>query len=281
MDISAIEEMKYSGRGITIGMTPSGNIFAAYTLTGRSPPSQARELLSNQAGITYIVRTNVTNKEELEKGSPALLIYPAMVGLNHTIVASNGAQTKLLLQEYMKPFSITSDHGVALERILGNTNTFGPLPFFFEYDAKGERWIDITRYEPDGESTARVSGVISVPGILPRNALHISGFDGDDQFRKVYVLESRKGLGHFIATYDGGNEKPRLKPFQGLPREVGIDKEDPIDMVNYFFDAINHGEKPGDNFAVSASVMLYDNATGKYNVAIRNRFSPVKNQEDK
>jgi IMP cyclohydrolase len=43
-DFSKLKAMKYSGRGITIGMTTEGNSFIGYTLTGRSSSSQARKI---------------------------------------------------------------------------------------------------------------------------------------------------------------------------------------------------------------------------------------------
>jgi len=39
-EFKRLEELKYSGRAITIGTTSEGNHFVGYTLTGRSPPSQ-------------------------------------------------------------------------------------------------------------------------------------------------------------------------------------------------------------------------------------------------
>jgi hypothetical protein len=113
-DFSSLKEMIYSGRGIVVGTTPSGVHFVGYTLTGRSPPSQARELLQGQN--TGVIRTSMIEddkrlysmfhldtsgqlsdlKRDLAKGSPALIYYPAIIPVNsNSIAVSNGIQTEL------------------------------------------------------------------------------------------------------------------------------------------------------------------------------------------
>ena len=62
-DFLKLKEMKYSGRGITIGMTLEGNPFIGYTLTGRSPSSQARKLVYDESLST--IRTDVTDPEQV------------------------------------------------------------------------------------------------------------------------------------------------------------------------------------------------------------------------
>ena len=91
-DFSALKEMTYSGRAITIGMTLDENPFVGYTLTGRHPSSQARRLVYENDSI----RIDVTDTEQLEKGNPSLLVYPAMVHVGNRIVASNGVHTNLI-----------------------------------------------------------------------------------------------------------------------------------------------------------------------------------------
>ena len=75
-DFSKLKEMKYSGRGITIGMTSEGNPFVGYTLTGRSPSSQARKLVYDKSLST--IRTDVTDQEQLSTVTwPVLGIFGA------------------------------------------------------------------------------------------------------------------------------------------------------------------------------------------------------------
>jgi len=98
-DFSALRNMKYSGRGIMIGLTLDEKPFIGYSLTGRSPPSQARKLEydPNQK----IISTQVTDKEQLAKGNAALLIYQAVAFVgNGLMIASNGRQTRLLMDAF-------------------------------------------------------------------------------------------------------------------------------------------------------------------------------------
>ena len=102
-DFSKLKAMKYSGRGITIGMTLEGSPFVGYTLTGRSPSSQARKLVYDESLST--IMTDVTDPEQLKKGNPALLIYPAIVAVEkRRIIASNGVQTKLLANSAIRMY---------------------------------------------------------------------------------------------------------------------------------------------------------------------------------
>ena len=147
-DFRALEEMIYSGRGITVGQTPSGNSFIGYSLTGRSPFSQARELISCEG--TGVIRTRAITElgrlksmfniedeaqlkelqKKLQEGSPALTIYPAIVPVGRdTLVASNGGQTKLLYSQ-------------AKEDILMHPKNLIGWVFekpFYEYDEREER----------------------------------------------------------------------------------------------------------------------------------------------
>src|SRR3989344_6319391 len=98
-DFSSLEKMLYPGRGIIVGLTPSENPFIGYFLTGRSKSSQARKLVYSESVYpekTGIVRTEATDKEQLEKGNPSLLLYPALVSVRDIIIASNGIQTELI-----------------------------------------------------------------------------------------------------------------------------------------------------------------------------------------
>ena len=96
-DLSALERMAYSGRGITIGMTPLHEVFLGYTVTGRSEDSRARELRLENSGVASV---------QLKPGAPtsnqALLEYPAIVPLNNSILASNGLHTQLLYTALME-----------------------------------------------------------------------------------------------------------------------------------------------------------------------------------
>ena len=246
-DFSALEQMTYSGRGITVGMTPSGDPFIGYSLTGRSPPSQARELVYDEKN--QVVRTSVTDEEQLRKGSPALLLYPAVAYKGMGIVASNGAQTKLI-------YTKSGDPSKRLHRAFY-------LPFW-EYDAK-EGWIDITSYEPDVPNfTPRISACLGGG----EAAMHITRKVSGGQNSIVYPYELNPGEGKLITTYKGRNEKPLL-PFEGEPLEVKVGSESAEEVAYSLYDAIKGGQNPEDNYRVAAAVMMLKD--GKPEVAIKNR----------
>jgi len=259
-DFSALEQMTYSGRGITVGMTPSGAPFIGYSLTGRSPPSQARELVYDEKN--QVVRTSVTDPEQLADGSPALLLYPAIANSSKGMVVSNGAQTKLIYSEAIRIVGKTTEE--VLGRALG-ARAFGPYESFWEYDAK-EGWIDITSYEPDA------------PNFTPRISAYQRGSNA-----AMYIVRKTEDGGLFsigfkislipkegklITTYKGGNEKPLL-PFDSNPLDVAITSESPEEIVDSLYDAIKGGQNPEDNYRVASAVMMLKD--GKPEVAIRNR----------
>lgn len=255
-DFGALKGMIYSGRGIIVGMTPEGNSFVGYSLTGRSSSSQARMLLHDEK--SNVIRTHVTDKEQLEKGSPALLLYPAIAYLpDNTIVASNGAQTKSICTAFMngKRFS---------EEVLESAFS-SPL---FEYDKKDQRWIDISTYEPDApNNTPRISAILRSPD---EAAMHIVREFLREPDHNIHSIELKRGKGHLITTYFGENENP-LKPFIGSPLEISVGSNNSEDIVNSIYSAIQGGANPEDNYAVSAAVMMLKG--GRPHVAIRNRFS--------
>jgi len=243
-DFNPLREMVYSGRGITVGMTPEGKPFVGYTLTGRSPSSQARWLSYNRE--TDVIRTEVTDKEILETGNPALLLYPAMIAINggENIVASNGAQTRLHAdlarenpQEYPR-FTLTKSmkHPVI------------------------EGDIDITSYEPDDPNfTPRISACIDKKNVGFYVIKRATSPDLE-QIPEVEIIHSgfelEPGKARIITTYAGGNESP-LKSFDGTPLETRVLSTRVHEIVDSLYDAI--GPKNGDNYRVSAAVMVLGN----------------------
>lgn len=272
-DFSGLAAMKYSGRGITLGVTPEGNPFVGYTLTGRSPSSQARELVYDDE--RKVVYTDVTDRAQLEKGSPALLIYPAIALAETKIVASkddqtkNGAQTKLLYKtvasngaqtKLLYKFALESG-GALPEGILREAMRAS----FLEHDKK-EGWIDIASHEPDSPNfTPRISGCIDRMG---NHALHI--VSRDERFPLCYEFKPEAGVAHIITTYKGGNEKPLLG-FEGKPLEARVESINAGEICRSLFDAIGHPNPDDDNkvYRVAAAVMMFRNES--VDVVVRNR----------
>ncbi len=254
-DFSALENMVYSGRGIIVGMTPNGNPFVGYSLTGRSSSSQARKLVEGDKKgkiKTGTIRTDVTDKEQLEKGSPALLLYPAIVPVlaeNNSIIASNGAQTKLIYSELMRHDGADQKPSSVIRHAFDRS--------FFEYDQHEDRWIDITTYEPDApNNTPRISSCV-INNIVAMNIVK-KGDLGQSEIEYINLL--KPGKGKLITTYKGGNEEPLL-PFEGEPLDVRIESEFPEEIVENIYEAIKGGQDPGDNYRVAAAVVLCNRRT--------------------
>ena len=72
-----VKSMVYPGRIIIIGTAPAGQRVVLYSITGRSPSSQARRLeIDKQAGSIFV---KPTDEETLKTGNPDLLVYPAVI----------------------------------------------------------------------------------------------------------------------------------------------------------------------------------------------------------
>ncbi len=255
-DLNALEKMVYSGRGIIVGMTPNGNSFIGYSLTGRSSSSQARKLKREQSGV---IRTDVTDKKQLERGSPALLLYPAIVPIpeKKSIIASNGAQTKLIYSELMQ-----NDYSPGFEIL---RRAFSKK--FFEYDKKDDRWIDITTYEPDEpNNTPRISACV-IDNLVATSIIRCK--DGKRE-EKIFSMELKPGMGKLITTYKGGNEKPLL-PFEDKPLDIIINSEFPEEITESIYEAIYDGQNPGDDYRIAAATALYNKKTKVFEYAIINR----------
>ena len=263
-DFSELSEMVYSGRGITVGMTPSGNPFVGYTLTGRSPSSQARRLVSGEK--TGIVRTELIEDDvtltkmfgiktpdelaklraDIARGSRALIVYPAIMPVENRIVASNGAQTKLLYDIARVTYEETSP-----QHILGEALS-DP---FFEYDEKDDKLIDITTYEPDApNNTPRISACLDKTSA----GIHIvrRRLDGqrDDA---IFSMGLSAGGAKGITTYSGGNEKP-LQPFNTGLLNFGINTDLAEDICWSLYESIGNPNPNDGNktYNVAAAVMM-------------------------
>jgi IMP cyclohydrolase len=179
--------LAYPGRLIIIGRDPSGgHVVVAYAVTGRSPSSQARELVRRGTAVW----TRPTDPEVLAKGNPDLLVYPAL-DLRGGIAVSNGKQTADI-----DPLSSPSPAGVL---------------------ASGLRsWT----YEPDEPIfTPRISGCVLVGGESGLNIIR-RGPDGLAE-RTTFEFFPERGKGRMISTYDGPNANP-LPVFRGEPIAVDL-----------------------------------------------------------
>lgn len=208
-DLSALYGMEYPGRVIIIGQSDQGVDLVAYGLSGRSDSSKARRLVENAGDISI----DVTDKTQLEKGDPALLVYNAVVQTGSTTIVSNGAQTDEILK-IANAYELAHNGKIPIELLL-------PLTFSRTHNmqTKDGREIDTSLYEPDDPNfTPRVSGVVqgdaAMLSVLKRDA-------NGERLANFYQFPLVKGEGKLIATYDGINQNP-LPAYNGEPRAVGL-----------------------------------------------------------
>ena len=243
-----LANMEYPGRFIVIGWDPNGlNEIIVYGVTGRSPSSQAREIVENKGIDGLALKTNPTDPEALKKGKKELLIYNCIrtVGPQgeYAFIVSNGAQTDLIHRFY---------EGISLGHVPNPMETLARA--FANPCEEGE--IDIAEYEPDEPNyTPRISGIITPEGA----ALHIvKSAENMSPEKQIFGFPLIPGKGKLIATYTGENKDP-LPSFQGLPFDVelplDVDDELPdslVELAESFYQALN------PDFRVSVTAICYD-----------------------
>lgn len=272
--LESIAAMDYPGRGLIVGQEKGSDdprTFVAYFVTGRSDSSRARVM--EEGPKTGTVYTDATDLETLQKGSPLLLVYPAIMTVGSGVVVSNGVQTNLLHTELMRKMDeLPEDAGASQEYTACSdvlSNAFmGPN---LMYDKKDDRDIDITTFEPDPCHTPRINAVT----IGSQSMLHIvcRGEDGErEDFTNAYTLEP--GEGRFISTYDGGKSDP-LQSFTGSPFKVGIPWTNAEQAARYIYVALAPSDE--DDLRVSVAAMFIS-ADGQRDTYIRNRYVKKNNE---
>lgn len=246
--LEAITDKEYLGRMIIIGKSPEGQEVIAYAVTGRSPPSRARKLITADDGT---IKTDVTDPKQLEEGNPNLLIYNCIARFQDIFVVSNGAQTDLILDTA----AMTRD-----KNSLGILLEASRQPYLVEGDKPGEL-IDLTSYEPDSMKTPRISGVITRPGAVLSIVKHTDAGPA----RSYFEIPLENGKAKVIATYTGKNEPKgvRVPSFQGEPLDVRIFEATPEQFAHEVYEALGpkQGEQylqPGDDFRVGVAAVFFD-----------------------
>jgi len=236
--LESLSSKEYPGRLIILGRDPSGeNEVAIYAITGRSPSSQARKL--EREGDTIWAKP--LDQELINQGNRNLLLYPAIC-LSQGIAVSNGQQTadiKAFLGQSQNPAEVL-------------TSALG-------------RWD----YELDSPNfTPRISGCIisqrkAALGIVRRAA------DGSSE-RSVFEIRLRASWGKMIATYKGEDKDP-LPSFRGGPLDVRIEKNNPRDMAEAVFKALE--PKPDKKeYRVSVACVFSENLSNdEYEIFIINK----------
>ncbi len=236
-----VRENAYPGRGIVLGLTPSGKkAMIAYFIMGRSANSRNRvfDPVAEIGGI----RTLAADPAKLE--DPSLIIYNPVRTVNNFHIVTNGDQTDTV----------------------------------YDFMAKGERFEDALRtrtFEPDGPNwTPRISGVVELAdGACSYKLSILKSADGNGESCRRYFYEYPQplaGEGHFIHTYKcDGNPIPS---FEGEPEKVAI-PEEVEQLASELWENLNPENK------VSLFVRGIDLATGETEDVIINKYDAV-NQED-
>jgi IMP cyclohydrolase len=206
--LQTLSSMDYPGRLIVIGRDRSGErVIVIYAVTGRSPASQARELVRQGDAV----RTRPTDPEVLAKGDPDLLVYPALV-FGRGIAVSNGKQTADI-------------------RLGGSPSAAGTL----------ESGLRSWSFEPDSPIfTPRISGC-ALPGPVAGLNVIRRGAGGDAE-RIFYEFVPQPGEGRMISTYTGENVNP-LPSFRGEPNILELSEPAAGTMAAAVYEAL--GPKPG------------------------------------
>lgn len=178
--------IKYPGRGIITGMTPSGNIALAYFIMGRSSSSKAR--IFERSGNELIIKLTKQDKNF----DPSLILYSP---LRIFAASDDRREDKIILTN--------GDQTDTIYNFLKDGKTF-------------EDALRTRDYEPDEPHyTPRISAIISKSG-FKQSILKRAG-------KYFFEYKFEKGSGRLIHTYDHDVTKDKILPsFSGEPREVKI-----------------------------------------------------------
>lgn len=255
MTIEQIADKEYLGRMIIIGRTIDGrNDVVAYAVTGRSPPSRARELIRLEDGT---IKTNVTDEKQLKEGNPKLLIYNAIRRYHDSFIVTNGAQTDLVF-DTMERLRMAGDYVTPAGILVKSFER----PYLVEGN-KPDELIDLTLYEPDPPNwTPRISGVLT----RDVAALSIVRWNDGIPERNFFEFSLMAGKGKMLATYTGQNvpKGVTIPSFRGEPLDVCLfGSETPKDVADLIYYALKPKEagpgiiSPGDDFRVGVACMFY------------------------
>jgi IMP cyclohydrolase len=256
--LQALEKMEYPGRFIMIGRDLSGeNDVLVYGITGRSPSSQARELV-REGGET--IRTRVTDPEQLKEGNEKLLLYNCIRRCHHGFALGNGAQTDLIVEtmQRLEERGIRATPGQILAKTFAH-----PHPVAGKNEGE---FIDLTSYEPDEPAfTPRISGCIVRGAAL---SIIRRAEDGSATKRCFDVLPV-PGKGKFISTYAGNDVHP-LPSFPGQPIDVQLGSRTADELAEAVYSSMA-SDDPQRDFRVGVAVVYAHVRTSQMTISLINR----------
>lgn len=234
--LEALSEREYLGRFIILGRDKDNehNVIV-YGLTGRSPASRSRKLVYDKSNRQVLVQP--LDEEEVKKGNPNLLIYPAIT-MKREIAVSNGAQTRTITNQLESP---SPPIDVLMRSHMG--------------------W----KYEDDQPHfTPRISGCV----IYKDAGLCIVKRAGENPMRQFFEVPMIPGMGKLISTYAGLNVNP-LPSFKGEPLDVAFESESAESCAREVYDTLAPAGRA--DFRIGVAVVYASLKTGNRNVAIMNR----------
>lgn len=234
-NLTALEANHYPGRGIIIGLDPSGEkIIQVYWIMGRSAGSRNRVFdVDAAAGRVSVVAADPRQSV----GDPELTTYNAMLEGGGRFVVSNGRQTD------------------TLQKLLESNSTFtGVL----------RNW----RYEPDAPNyTPRIAAVWTRGWGCVQMAIIRKSPWGEQADRSFFEPAlPAAGYGYMLTTYERDGDP--LPPFYGEPRLV------PLPSTIYTMVPEIMGWLNKDNL-VALAVKEIDCASGASAVRYYNKYEKV------
>lgn len=232
-----VKENTYPGRGIVLGVTPSGTkAMIAYFIMGRSSNSRNRvfDVVPEMDGI----RTMAADPAKLE--DPSLIIYNPVRTVNDSHIVTNGDQTDTV----------------------------------YDFMVQGKSFEDALRtrtFEPDAPNwTPRISGVLNrTKNGCDYKLSILKSADGNGESCRRYFFEYPQpvvGEGHFIHTYQCDGTP--IPSFEGEPKRVAVPEEAEAFATN-LWNSLNEQNK------VSLFVRSIDLATGETEDVIINQYEAV------
>ena len=242
--LEALRTRIYPGRVIIVGKDASGeNVVVIYAITGRSPSSQARQIVFEK-NLAWV---KPTDEDIIKKGSIDLLIYPAIF-ISQSIAVSNGKQTE------------------AIRDRLGTSNR--PAEVLRKALADWD-------YEPDAPTyTPRISGCVLSSDDAALSIIKRSK-DGSS-LREFCEFPLIPGSGKMIATYAGDNQDP-LPSYPGEPADVIISTRTAQETAEMVYSAMEP-VSPDKDFRV-ATICLFarDLEAENFSTAVINRHERKRN----
>ena len=256
-----LRDMEYPGRGIVLGRSVDVKDVAVYFVTSRSPENQMRVLRHRNGAVWSEPTEEGMRNLKPQDVNSSLIFYPAFFEKDGFIGVSNGAQTRLVYNQFVRSNGLQPLP--ALTSSLNEPN-FVPDPKYGQ--------VDITTYEPDSpNNTPRISGAV-LKNDLAFAIARLNASNGRPEF---FSYGHVVGKGHLLTTYTGENKASGvpLPSFKGSPIEVNLNGFGSAqDIVNVVYDAL--GPKTGGKDFRVGVLGVYSFA-GKTDMVIKNREAKV------